>query len=122
MQLFVKRSLIEILGISRMQNNAWPMVSTFREVLVNLTLHLRNPALFGKEEIERVAGQISHYLNHLLTKFEEFCLETDQIKYYLPNLEICETKHLSTAIRIWYKVIKRLAVTSRFSVPLCRPY
>ena len=105
-----------------MQNNAWPMVSTFHEVLVNLTLHLRDPALVGKEEMERLAGQISHYLNHLLTKFAEFSLETDKIKHYLPNLETCETKHLSTVIRIWYKVIKRLAAKSRFSVPLYRPY
>lgn len=92
-----------------MINKAGYKPSSFHDIILNMSLHLQSLIATGVEQTEPLATQITRYLDHLLFKIKQFNHEIEDVKQFLPNLEICDEEDLSTVLRIWCRVISRLA-------------
>jgi len=88
-----------------MQTNPLAEPSSFNEILANMAMHLSNPFLAESEELQALGVQVNIYINDLTFVLNQYHRDITEVKHHLPDLESCDIKHLSTALRIWNRVI-----------------
>jgi len=88
-----------------MQTNPLAKVSKLNEILANMAMHLNNPFLAAPEELQALSLQINTFIKDLTFVLKQYHRDIDEVKDYLPDLENCDIKHLSTALRIWNRVL-----------------
>ncbi len=90
-----------------MQTDSLAKASSFNEIVANMAMHLSNPFFTGTDEWQALNVQLNIYINDLTFVLNQYHREIIEVKDYLPDLESCDIKNLSTALRIWTKVIGR---------------
>jgi len=88
-----------------MQTNSLAKASNFNEVMANMAMHLSNPHFAAPEELPALSVQVNIYINDLTFVLNQYHREINEVKHQLPDLESCDIKHFSTALRIWNRVI-----------------
>lgn len=104
-----------------MQTNSLAEASNFNEVIANMAMHLSNPFFAEPEELQALSVQFNIYINDLTFFLNQYHREINEVNQYLPDLESCDIQHLSTALRIWNRVIGGYKMTLRFDgLPFCQ--
>lgn len=90
-----------------MESQSTTKTSDINEILVNMAMHVTSSSFHDPTEIQRLQAEISIYINDLTFLLDQYHRKIFEAKHHLPDLEACEMRHLSTALRTWNKVIGR---------------
>lgn len=88
-----------------MQANSLAGASSFHEIIANMAMHLSNPFFADPEDLQALSEQVNIYIHDLIFVLNQYHRDINEVKDYLPDLESCDIEHLSTALRIWNRVI-----------------